>query len=117
MQILSFIGTYSLNLLVITFYTLPIIILFKIRNFKKFTILLSAFLILLLISYYGFNKIEQIEKKSKKKISPSIKLVSPKFNIERFFIDEPIENKINELFRKWLSIDKDLIINFSRRYY
>ena len=38
-------------------------------------------------------------KKRKKIISPSIKLVSPKFNIERFFIDEPIEDKINELFR------------------
>ena len=44
-----------------------------------------------------YNKIEQVENKKKKIISPSIKLVSPKFNIERFFIDEPIENKINEL--------------------
>ena len=66
LQILSFIGTYSLNLLVITFYTLPIIILFNIKNLRKFTILLLAVLILLINVYYGFNKIEQIEKNQKK---------------------------------------------------
>ena len=112
MQILSFIGTYSLNLLVITFYTLPIIILFNIKNLRKFTILLLAVLILLINVYYGFNKIEQIENKPKKIISPSIKLVSPKFNIERFFIDEPIEDKINELFENSYPLDKDLILVF-----
>ena len=67
LQILSFIGTYSLNLLVITFYTLPIIILFNIKNLRKFTILLLAVLILSINVYYGFNKIEQVEKNRKKK--------------------------------------------------
>ena len=90
LQILSFIGTYSLNLLVITFYTLPIIILFNIKNLRKFTILLLAASVLSINVYYGFYKIEQVENKPKKIISPSIKLVSPKFNIERFFINEPI---------------------------
>ena len=112
LQILSFIGTYSLNLLVITFYTLPIIILFNIKNLKKFTILLLGVLILSINDYYGFNKIELVENKPKKIISPSIKLVSPKFNIERFFIDEPIEDKINELFQNSYPLDKDLILVF-----
>ena len=111
-QLLSFIGTYSLNLLVITFYTLPIIILFNIKNLRKFTILLSAILILSINVYYGINKIEKGEDKQKKIISPSIKLVSPKFNIERFFIDEPIEDKINELFQDSYPLDKDLILVF-----
>ena len=112
LQILSFIGTYSLNLLVITFYTLPIIILFKIKNLRKFTVLLLSVLILSINLYYGVNKIEQVENKPKKIISPSIKLVSPKFNIERFFIDEPIEDKINELFQNSYPLDKDLILIF-----
>ena len=55
LQILSFIGTYSLNLLVITFYCLPIIILFNIKNLRKFTILLSQFNFIINV-YYGFNK-------------------------------------------------------------
>ena len=112
LQILSFIGTYSLNLLVITFYTLPIIILFKIKNLRKFTILLLAILILSINFFYGFNKIDQAENKKKKIISPTIKLVSPKFNIERFFIDEPIKDKMNELFENSYPIDKDLILVF-----
>ena len=112
LQILSFIGTYSLNLLVITFYTLPIIILFNIKNLRKFTVLLLAVLVLSINFYYGFNKIEQIENRPKKIIFPSIKLVSPKFNIERFFIDEPIEAKINELFQNSHPLDKDLILVF-----
>ena len=112
LQILSFIGTYSLNLLVITFYTLPIIIFFNIKNLRKFTILLLAVLTLLINVYYGFDKIEQIENKPKKIIFPSIKLVSPKFNIERFFINEPIEDKINELFENSYPLDKDVILVF-----
>ena len=112
LQILSFIGTYSLNLLVITFYTLPIIILFKIKNLRKFAILLLAILILSINFFYGFNKIDQAENKKKKIISPTIKLVSPKFNIERFFIDEPIKDKMNELFENSYPIDKDLILIF-----
>ena len=112
LQILSYIGTYSFNLLAITFYTLPIMILFKIKILKKFIILLSAMSILLLNFYYGFNKIEQIENSPKKIIYPSIKLVSPKFSIERFFIDEPVEDKIKELFEISYPLDKDLILIF-----
>ena len=112
LQILSFIGTYSLNLLVITFYTLPVIIFFKIKRSEKFIILFSAILILLLNLYYGYNKIDKVENIQKKIISPSIKLVSPKFNIERFFINEPIEDKIKELFEISYPFDKDLLLIF-----
>ncbi len=112
LQILSYIGTYSFNLLAITFYTLPIIILFKIKILEKFIILLSAALILFLNIYYGLNKIEQIEKTQKKIIYPSIKLVSPKFDIERFFIDEPVEDKLKELFENSYPLDKDLLLVF-----
>ncbi len=112
LQILSYIGTYSFNLLTITFYTLPIIILFKIKILEKFIIFLSAMFILLLNFYYGFNKIKQIENSPKKIIYPSIKLVSPKFSIERFFIDEPVEDKIKELFENSYPLDKDVILIF-----
>ena len=112
LQILSFIGTYSLNLLVITFYTLPIIIFFKIKRFEKFIILFSTILILSLNVYYGYNKIDKVENTQKKIIYPSIKLVSPKFNIERFFINESVEDKINELFEISYPLDKDLLLIF-----
>ena len=56
-------------------------------------------------SRYCINKIPKI-------IYPSIKLVSPKFNIERFFIDEPAEDKIKELFENSYPLDKDLLLIF-----
>ncbi len=112
LQILSFIGTYGLNLLAITFYTLPILIIFKIKISEKIIILLSAVMILLINFYYGSNKINQVTDTPKKIIFPSIKLVSPKFKIERFFINEPIEDKINELFKNTYPLDKDLLLIF-----
>ena len=45
---------------------------------------------------YGHNRIDHMEQTNKKEIFPSIKLISPKFNIERFFVEEPIEKKMNE---------------------
>ena len=110
LQILSLIGTYSLNLLVITFFCLPVVILFKISKQKKIKILFSAILVLLFNSYYGYNKIQTAEKIEKKSISPSIKLVSPKFNIERFFIEEPIEKKMNELIEMSFPLSRDLLL-------
>ncbi len=38
--------------------------------------------------------------------------MSPKFNIERFFINEPVEDKINELFEISYPLDKDLLLIF-----
>tara|TARA_B100000963_G_scaffold358038_1_gene381689 strand:- start:1907 stop:3094 length:1188 start_codon:yes stop_codon:yes gene_type:complete len=109
-QILSLVGTYSLNLLVITFYCLPIIILFKLSIIKKIIVISIATLTLLTNSYYGNDRIEKIEESEKKKILPSIKLISPKFRIERFFIDESIENKLNELIEISYPLKKDFLL-------
>ena len=110
LQILSLIGTYSLNLLVITFFCLPVVILFRISKQKKITILFSATLILLFNSYYGYNKIQSSEKIEKKSIFPAIKLVSPRFNIERFFVEEPTEKKMNELIEISSPLNRDLLL-------
>ena len=110
LQILNLIGTYSLNLLISTFYCLPIITLFKISSFKKFTILFSAILLLSINTYYGYDRIEKIKLIEEKKISPPIKLISPKFNLERFFLDEPINDKLNELIKVSYPLNKDLIL-------
>ena len=69
-----------------------------------------AIIILLINSYYGHNRIEEIEKIEKKRIFPSIKLVSPKFNIERFFLDEPINDKFNELIKISYPLNKDFLL-------
>ena len=37
-------------------------------------------------------------------------MISPQFNLERFFFDEPIEDKLNELIKISYPLNKDLIL-------
>ena len=112
LQILNLIGTYSFNLIVITIYCLPIIIIFKFNRLKKITIFLSVILILVINYFYGNNRIEQIQLSKKKQIYPTIKLISPSFNVERFFIEEPIINKLEELMEIGHPLNKDFLLVF-----
>ena len=48
----------------------------------------------------------------KKQIYPTIKLISPSFNIERFFIEEPIINKLKELMEIGHPFNKDFLLVF-----
>ncbi len=109
-QILNLLGTYSLNLIVINLYCLPIILLFKIKIHKKVVIFLTIIVILSINANYGHNRVKHIEQTNKKEIFPSIKLISPKFNIERFFIGEPIENRLNELIKISSPLNKDFLL-------
>ena len=72
LQILSFIGTYSFNLVSITFFLLPLVLFFLI------VIFLSNY-------FYGFQKIRNDEKLYSQFKDFKIKLISPKISIERFF--------------------------------
>ena len=69
LQILNLIGTYSFNLIVITIYCLPIIIIFKFNRLKKIIIFLSVILILVINYFYGNNRIEQIQLSKKTNLS------------------------------------------------
>ena len=112
LQLLSLIGTYSFNLLTVTFYCLPIIIFFKISNATKFSIIFISTLFLFVISYFGDIRIKKIEQSDKKLFSPPIKLVSPRINIERFFIDEPIESRLDELLDISYPLSQDYLLVF-----
>jgi len=112
LQILSIIGTYSLNLISITIFLIPLIIIFK-KN-KKFKILLSAFLLFILIcnNFYGFWKIKSDEKFYKKLENFNIKIISPRISIDRFFeqnnekiiIDELVELSNPDISKKSIFI-------------
>ena len=97
LQILSYIGTYSLNLLSITIFLLPIITFFQYENFQKSLILiLGVVLILINIGYgnYNFKKFKQIENEN---LNSIIRVMSPKIAIERFLTIQDPEPNIIEL--------------------
>jgi len=97
LQILSIIGTYSLNLISITIFLIPLTIIF-IKN-KKFKIFLSALLLFILTcnNFYGFWKIKSDEKFYKKLENFNIKIISPRISIDRFFEQNNEKIIINEL--------------------
>ena len=97
MQILTYIGTYSLNLLSITIFLLPIIFFFKYKSSTKF-FFLSFGLILVFVNYlHGNLKIKNFEKKMYDKLNTTIRVVSPNVPIEKFLTNTDTEKNINEL--------------------
>ena len=97
LQILSYIGTYSLNLLSITIFLLPVIFFFKYKSLTKFLIL-SLSLILVVINFlYGNLIIKNFEKKEYDYLSSIIRVVSPNIPIERFLTNQDTGKNIDEL--------------------
>jgi len=85
LQILSITGTYSLNLICITFFLLPLMLIFK--KSIRFKILLTTFILITLIfnQLYGYWKIKTDEKYYSEFNDLIIKIISPKISIDRFF--------------------------------
>jgi len=99
LQSLSLIGTYTFNLLAITIFIIPSIFFFK--NSLRSKLISVIFIIVLLISNYifGTTKIDKYNNKDNIKISSTIKLVSPKIEIDRFFGNEESPTILNELIK------------------
>ena len=84
-QVLSYIGTYSFNLIVVTIFLVPTVFLFDITvKAKLFTVFLA---VVLIISNLIFGNLV-LNKHNNNPISPLnliIKIVSPKIDLKRFF--------------------------------
>ena len=96
-QIISIIGTYSFNLLSITLFLLPIIYLFKSNLKKKLFYSLSIILILVVNVIYGLNQIKEFDEANINMLPTNIKVVSPKIDIDRFYLENSSEKIINNL--------------------
>jgi apolipoprotein N-acyltransferase len=95
-QILSIIGTYSFNLVCITLFTLPA--LFILRNSRTeimicflFILLSAAFLIFGYTKNNNFNSLESV------KNSYTIRAISPKISLDRFYSQQDELKIVNEL--------------------
>ena len=99
-QILNLIGLYAYNLIVVTLFTLPIIIFFKISNTKKILILSTSVLFILTLYIYGdftLNKNERfLETTENKKL---IKVISPNFELKYGLQKDEIEDRLKKIIR------------------
>ncbi len=98
-QILSNIGTYSLNLLAITIFSFPIIIFFQYRKLVKFLLLAFGITLVLINIEYGKYNLKKFEKKNYENLNLVIRVISPKIPIERFLANRDPEKSIQELIK------------------
>ena len=85
LQILSLIGTHSFNLISITIFLLPLLIIFE-KNIRfKISILMFLLIALICNNFYGSWKIKKSETLYREFEDFKIKIISPKISIDRFF--------------------------------
>ena len=98
-QILSLIGTYSLNLLAITLFVLPSLILFRVNIKIKILLSLTLFVAVITNNIYGFKRIENFSYVKNQILETKIVIVSPKIQLNRYFSNENPINKIYEIIK------------------
>jgi len=87
-QVISIIGTYSLNLISITIFSLPFILFVKSTRNRKYWFF-SLLLILFSANYlYGFNVLLQSKEQNIKKHDFLIKIISPNIDLKEFLKNE-----------------------------
>ena len=94
--IISVIGTYSLNLIVISLYTVPIFFIFQ-KSRKE--IIVSIILLVLPIIFIVYGKLQKEEflRKVLRENPYTIRIIGSNIGLERFYNGTQTENIINEL--------------------
>jgi len=96
-QVISIIGTYSLNLISITIFSLPFILFIKTKYNNKYWFL-SLLLILFAINYlYGFKVLSQSKEENINKHDFVIKIISPNIDLKEFLKNENNDTIIKKL--------------------
>ena len=112
LQILSFIGTYAFNLLTLTIFLIPTIILFNHKKKTKLLFLILTTVLLIANFFHGSIILKNNEKVNPRNLNFVIKIISPKIEIKRFFENENPEKIISELVQlsKPNNIEKTIFI-------
>ena len=98
-QILSFVGTYSLNLIFITLCLMPTIIFFQYSYKIKIFYLTFIFFIMITNFIFGNLIIKNYEKIEETNLDTLIKVISPKIDINRFLKDVNPEKILVDLIK------------------
>ena len=97
LQVLSYIGTYSFNLLSVTIFLIPAVVLFDYRKVIKIVFLFFAIITLLINFLYGSLIIRSDDKINDIDLNFVIKIISPKIAINRYFDEEKPEKIVSEI--------------------
>ena len=101
-QILNFTGLYGFNVLVITIFTLPATLFFKISKIKKFFLISSTLLFIFSIYIYGtfsINKNKFLLNSITDNNKYYTKVISPNFDLKYNSSEDEIKMKLKKLIR------------------
>ena len=99
-QIINSIGLYSYNLFVVTIFTIPVFLFYKISKVKKILGMIIVFLIILALHIkgnYEINKNKEFIKTIDKKIF--VKVISPNFDLKYGLSTQEIEERLKKLIK------------------
>ena len=96
LSILSVIGTYSLNLIVISLFITPAILILR-KSKKEIGICISLFLIIIMFFVHGNFQKKQFKNKNLKEIPYSVRIIGSNISLDRFYNNIQTEEVINEL--------------------
>ncbi len=99
-QILNFTGLYLYNLIVISLFTIPVIIFFRISLIQKMLFFLFSILTILFLYIYGnyeINKNKKIIANTNESIF--VKIISPNFDLKYGLDEKEIEDRFKKMVR------------------
>ncbi len=99
LQLLSIVGTYSLNLLVVSLFLSPTILFFDVNLKLKFIIIFYILLLVIINNIYGIKKVENFKKLKNEDLKFKISIVSPKIELERYFSNEKTSRILDDLIK------------------
>ena len=99
LQILSLIGTYSMNLLSLTLFLVPTILFIKKKRNTNIIFLLFSTFLILVNYFYGLSTISNFEKIRGQNLETTIKIISPKIEINKFYESNSTDLILNDLIK------------------
>ena len=100
LQISNYIGLYSYNLIVITLFSIPLIIFFNLNIFRKLLIFLATLIFissLYIFGNYTINKNDKFLKSFEEKVF--VKIISPNFKLKYGLNENEIEERLKKLIK------------------
>lgn len=84
-QILSYVGTYSFNLIVVTFFLIPAVVLFKVTTKEKILTVLLVVSLIISNLIFGNLVLNKHNNTPNIQMNSIVKIISPKVDLKRFF--------------------------------
>ena len=96
-QLLSITGTYTFNSIIILLFLSPTILFFNYKKNIKISIFIFSLLVIFVNYLWGNSNLKKYELNKEKDLGFTIKIISPKININRYFQNENPKEFISEL--------------------